>query len=120
MASVIWDTQATIWISELRNTPCFAGVFFEYPTHDNPAASECSSGSYARSVLTWTSIDDRTVTNLQLLEWLNLEDTTIVGIGAWDAHVGGQLRVFFQLDQVVPIAGRGSWSMGAGELYVHV
>lgn len=120
MASVIWDVQAAIWIAQLQDVPCFAGVHFEYPTTDNPLASECTSGSYARSPLTWTYSGARTLTNLQLLDWLNLEDTTIIGIGAWDQPTGGQLRVFFQLDDPIPITGRGSWQLSANQLYVHV
>jgi hypothetical protein len=120
MASVIWDTQAAIWIASLHEVPCYAGVHFEMPTPDNPLASECTSGSYARSPLTWTYSAVRTITNLQAMEWLNLEDTTIIGIGAWDAPAGGQLRVFFQLDDPIPIAGRGSWQLSAQQLYVHI
>jgi len=120
MSTSIYAAQATIWLQSLKDTPCFAGVHYEVPATDNPGASECTSGTYARSPLTWEFAAARTLTNLQLLQWLNLVDTTIIGIGVWDAPQGGQLRIFYQLWEPVPITGRGSWSLDPSQLYVQI
>lgn len=122
MASVIYPYLANAWLSELEATACYAGVFFEVPSSVDPAASECSGVSYTRSVLTWTftTSTSRTLANVQLLEWLNLQDTSVVGIGTWNSPVGGDLLMFHQLDEVINIAGRGSYSLDAGLLYVHL
>lgn len=118
--SGIYTTQAQLWLTSLAETELFAGVFFETPSDANPLASECTSGSYARCPLALTFVASRTIANLQTLEWLNLEDTTIVGVGAWDAPFGGRLRTFHLLTTPVPISGRGSWSMAPQQLYVHL
>jgi len=120
VSSGIYSTQAQLWLTSLAETELFAGVFFEQPSEENPLASECTSGSYARCPLTFTFVASRTLANLQTLEWLNLEDTTIVGVGAFDAPFGGRLRTFHLLQDAVPISGRGSWQLGPEQLYVHV
>ncbi len=120
--SVIHPYLANAWLSALEETPCYAGVFFETPSEVSPAAAECFGPSYARAILTWTftTSESRTLTNLQLLQWLNLEDTVIAGIGTWNAPVGGQLLMYHVLDDPVPVTGRGSYSLNASMLYVQV
>jgi hypothetical protein len=120
MASTVYDALANEWLAILQETTCYASLHYEVPSTDNPLASEADSPSYTRSMFLWTPGGTRTLSNLEGLQWLNLEDITIIGVGAMNAPVGGQLLLFFQLDDPIPINGRGSWSLGAGELFVRV
>jgi len=120
MTTRVYPAQATIWLMSLQSTPMYAGVHFEVPSTADPGASECVSASYARALLNWEFVDERTLHSLQTQEWLNLEDTAIVGVAAWDAPFGGNLRLWFQLDEQVPIVGRGSWQLAAQSLVVQV
>lgn len=120
MATTVYPAQATIWLASLQATQMYASVHFELPSTADPFASECVSSSYVRSLLTWEFEDERTLWSVQGLEWLNLEDTTIIGVGATDAPFGGNLRLWFQLDDPVTISGRGSWSLPAHSLVVQI
>jgi hypothetical protein len=119
MASTIYNPLAQEWLQILLDTPCYAALHFEVPSEDDTGASEVDGLSYARCSFIWTATASlRTLVNNSELEWLNLEATTIVGIGAWDAPTGGNLLLFHQLDQAKPIADLGSYRLDARQLYV--
>jgi|JI8StandDraft_1071087.scaffolds.fasta_scaffold00464_37 hypothetical protein len=121
MASVIFDTLANAWTQILLDTPCYASIHFEFPTPDDPAASEVDGLSYARSPFIWdTAASQRALVNNDSLEWLNLDATTIIGVGTWDAPTGGNLLLFHQFDEPVSVADLGSYGLDARQLFVVV
>lgn len=122
MASVIYDPLARPWLEYLIGIKCFASLHYEVPNPADPSASEIDGPTYARSPLTWDWAKDtsRTVWNVQDLSWLNLDEVTLVGIGAWSDPTRGDLLVFAQLDDPVPVPARGSYSLAANQLFVHV
>jgi hypothetical protein len=122
MASVINEPLATQWLDALRDKPCFASLHFEVPNPDDPGASEVDGATYSRSTLTWQypSGDTRSLVNLQDLVWTNIESTTIVVIGVWDAPTKGNLLLWAQLDEPVPVPDRGSYTVDAQQLFVHL
>lgn len=122
MSSVINDPLARVWLDHLVGTPCFASLHYEAPSPDDPASSEVDGVTYSRAILSWTYAlnDTRSVVNLQDLSWLNLESTTIVCVGAWDAPTNGNLLLWAQLDEPIPVPDRGSYKVGAKELFCHV
>ena len=122
MATVIHPYLAQSWLQSLVDTPCYAGAFFEVPSTATPGARECLTASYARAILTWdfTTSTSRTIWNIQKLQWLNLQDTVIAGIGAWDSPVGGHLLAFWQLPTSVTITGRGSYQLDANTVILAI
>jgi hypothetical protein len=58
--------------------------------------------------------------NVQDLVWTNIETTTIVAVGVWDAPTKGTLLLWAQLDAPVPVADRGSFQVDAQQLFVHL
>ena len=122
MASTIYDPLAVPWLEHLIGIKCFASLHYEIPDPADPAASEITGPTYARSPLTWDWAKDtaRTVWNTQDLSWVNLDAVTIVGVGAWSDPTKGELLVFAQLDEPIPVPDRGSYRLGANELFVHV
>jgi hypothetical protein len=122
VASVINDPLATEWLELLKAKQCFASLHFEAPNPDDPGASEISGSTYARSTLTWNYPigDIRSLVNVQDLVWTNIETTTIVAVGVWDAPTKGTLLLWAQLDAPVPVADRGSFQVDAQQLFVHL
>ena len=120
MASVIADALASKWMGSLADIPCFASLHYEVPSGDQPMASEIDGSTYVRAPLTWNLLTPRTAVNTQALEWLNIEDTTIVAVGVFNAPFGGQLLLVAALDDPYPISGRGSYRVDEGSLYVTI
>jgi hypothetical protein len=122
MASVIYDPLARPWLQYLIGIKCFASLHYEVPDPSDPAASEISSPTYARSPLTWDFAKDttRTAWNVQDLTWLNLDAVTLVGVGAWTDPTKGEFLLFAQLDDPYPVPARGSYTLAANGLFVHV
>lgn len=120
--SVINDPLAVEWLSLLEKTPCFASLHFEIPKPDDPSASEVTGGSYARSPLTWqvASGQTRFLWNIQSLQWLNLQQVTLVAVGAWTDPTKGQLLLWAMLEPPVPVNDRGSFQIAANQLFVTV
>lgn len=121
MASMILDPLAEQFAQILVDTPCFASLHYIAPTEDDPGASEVTGPTYSRSVLTWDYASGlRLLKNVQQLQWLNLDQVTLIGVGAWDAPTGGNMLLFAQLDDPVVVADRGSHSLDAGALFVRI
>ena len=122
MASVINDPLARVWLDHLVATTGFASLHYETPNPDDPSASEVDGPTYSSSTLTWTYAlnDRRSVVNRQDLSWLNLQTTTIVCVGVWDAPTKGNLLLWAQLDEPIPVPDRGSYQVQAGQLFCHV
>lgn len=122
MSSVINDPLAEAWLESLIATQCYASLHFEVPNPDDPGASEVTGPTYARSILTWEWAlnDRRSIVNLQDLVWTNLDQVTIVAVGAWTEPTKGDLLLWAQLDEPIPVADRGSWLVAAKEFFVHL
>jgi len=120
MASVINDPLVTKWLDALKAIPGFASLHYEIPDPADPEASEVTGGSYARSSLKWDYVDNstRALWNIEDLAWLNLETVTIVAVGVWDDPTKGKLLLWAVLDEPIPIADRGSYQVGAHQLFV--
>lgn len=122
MASVITDVLAKEWLDSLKAKQCFASLHFEVPNPDDPGASEVDGATYSRSILTWDypGGDIRSLVNIQDLTWTNIEMITIVCVGVWDASTKGNLLLYAQLDEPIPVPDRGSFTVAAKSLFVHV
>lgn len=122
MASTIYDPLADAWLSLLIGVNGFASLHYEIPDPADPAASEITGPTYSRSPLIWDYAKDtgRTVWNIQDLSWVNLDAVTIVGLGFWSDPTKGDLLVFAQLDEPVPVPDRGSYLLAANQWFVHV
>ena len=121
MASMILDPLASRFAQILLDTPSFASLHYIAPSADDPSASEVTGPTYARAPLSWdAAAGARLLVNVQQLRWLNLDQVTIVGIGAWDQPTGGDLLLFAQLDTPVVVDDRGSYSLDAGALFVRL
>lgn len=120
MTAFINDFLVDKWLTDLKAIPCFASLHFEIPSADDPGASEVPGGTYTRTPLTWDEVDNspRGVWNVQDLQWLNLEKTTIVAVGVWDAPTKGNCLLWTVLDEPVIVADRGSYLVAAHGLYV--
>lgn len=122
MSSIIYDPLARPWLDYLIRIDCYASLHFEVPDPSDPGASEVTGPTYSRSPLTWDFVLDtsRTVWNVQDLSWLNLDEVTIIGVGAWTEPTKGDLLLFAQLDDPVAVLDRGSWRLPAQELLLRV
>lgn len=122
MSSVINDPLAEAWLESLIATQCYASLHFEVPNPDDPGASEVTGPTYARSMLAWEWAlnDRRSIVNLQDLAWTNLDQVTIVAVGVWTEPTKGDLLLWAQLDEPIPVQDRGSWMIAAKEFYVHL
>lgn len=121
MASVINDPLAILWLELLKAKPGYASLHYEVPNPYDPGASEVSGATYSRSPLTWTYPPDiRSLVNLQDLIWTNIDPTTIVVVGVWDAPTQGKLLLWAQLDEPHQVPDRGSYKVDAQQLFVHV
>lgn len=120
MSAFINDPLVVKWLADMKAIPSFASLHFDIPTADDPGASEVAGGTYSRSPLTWDTVEDseRGVWNVQDLSWLNLEKTTIVAVGAWDAPTKGNCLLWTVLEEPVIVSDRGSYVVAAHSLYV--
>lgn len=115
MSAFMNDPLVRRWLTQLRAIPSYASLHFEVPSADDPGASEVSGGTYSRSSLTWDDVDGsrRALWNVQDLRWLNLQQVTVVAIGAWDAPTLGNCLLWTVLDEPVLVADRGSYALPA-------
>lgn len=121
MSSRIYDALAEIWAGALLAGNTYGSLHYEIPTQTDPSASEVSGPTYARATLSWDdSVSLRSLSNVQLLEWLNLDAVTVVGVGVWSEPTGGDLWVFALLDSPVIVEDRSSYSLDIGALWVLV
>jgi len=121
MASMILDTLAAQFAEIVIDTPCYGSLHYITPTEDDPNSSEVTGPTYSRSPLTWDYASGlRLLSNVQQLQWLNLDQITLIGVGAWDAPTGGNMLLFAQLDTPVVVSDRGSYSLDAGSLFVRI
>lgn len=121
MSSKIYDALAGLWAGVLLEGNTYGSLHYEVPSQTDPSASEVSGPTYARATLTWDdAISPRSLSNVQTLQWLNLDAVTVVGVGVWSAPTGGSLWVFAQLDEPVIVVDRGSYSLDVGALWVLV
>lgn len=120
MSAFFNDPLVGKWLADLVAVPCFASLHFEVPSADDPGASEVTGGTYARSPLTWDLVADsaRAAWNVQGLSWLNLDKTTIVAVGVWDAPAQGRALLWMTLEEPVVVPDRGSYAVAANEMYV--
>ena len=122
MASSIWDPLAKAWLEYLKDIQGYASLHFEMPNPDDPSASEVDGTTYSRAMLKWDWADNsfRTLWNNADCQWLNLEQVTIVAIGVWSDPTKGELLVVAELDEPIPVPDRGSYTLDAKSLFVHV
>lgn len=123
MSSYITDSLAKTWLEVLTGKPyamMYASLHFETPDPADPAASEVSGGSYSRSIVTFDLVDPRSINNVQQLQWLNLEQVTIVAVGVWTEPTKGEMLLWTLLDEPVPVPDRGSYQVDAKDFFVRL
>lgn len=120
MSAFFCDPLVRKWLAQVKAGNCYASLHFEVPSADDPGASEVSGGTYARSTLTWddAGASTRAVWNVQDLAWLNLQQVTVVAVGAWDAPAKGSCLLWTVLDEPVAVPDRGSYALPAHGLFI--
>lgn len=110
------DYQAHLFLEQIQVG--FVAAHFDNPIHAGSYASEISGDGYVRQAIQFNEPSNRTMWNVNVVQFAGMPASEIKFLAGWDARIQGNLTWWVELPEPRRVLQGGGWSIQPNDIAV--